>query len=103
MFRVYNTSDCTRCDEPTECAITQVEWKIHCIKLVRCQEIRTTSTSTTTIKPIEPKSTSTISVIIGIVLVLVLFLVSFVVVKKKCSNTVNIPEEMILMSQLNVN
>ena len=100
MFRVYNTSDCTRCDEPTECSITQVELKMHCIKLVRC---RTTSTTTTTIQPIEPKSTSTISVIIGIVLVIVLFLVSFVIVKKKCSNRVNIPEQMILMSRLNVN
>ena len=83
MFRVYNTSDCTRCDEPTACAMTQVDLKTHCIKLVRCQEIRTTtSTSTTTRKPIEPESTSTISVIIGIVVVLVLFGFSFVVVKK---------------------
>ena len=104
MFRVYNTSDCTRCDEPTACSMTQVDLKTHCIKLVRCQEIRsTTSTSTTTRKPIEPKSTSTISVIIGIVAVLVLFLVSFVVVKKKCSKTVNIPEQSFLMSELNAN
>ena len=85
---MYNTSDCTRCDEPTACAMTQVDLKTHCIKLVRCQEIRTTtSTSTTTKKPIEPKSTSNISVIIGIVVVLVLFLVSFVVVKKMLYNS----------------
>ena len=83
MFRVYNTSDCTCCIEPTTCAMTQVQLKTHCIKLVRCQEIRTTtSTITTTRNPIEPESTSTISVIIGIVVVLVLFGFSFVVVKK---------------------
>ena len=104
MFRVYNKSDYTRCSDPIACAMTQVQLKTHCIKLVRCQEIRTTtSTSTTTRKPIEPESTSTISVIIGIVIVLVLFGFSFVVVKKKCSKTVTIPEQMILMSELNVN
>ena len=68
MFRVYNTSDCTRCDEPTACSMTQVDLKTHCIKLVRCQEIRTTtSTITTTRNPIQPESTSTISIIIGII------------------------------------
>ena len=87
MFRVYNTSDCTRCDEPTACAMTQVDLKTHCIKLVRCQEIRTTtSIITTTRNPIQPESTSTISIIIGIIVGLGFFGLLFVVVKKTVLN-----------------
>ena len=104
MFRVYNVSDCRSCN-PFDCSVTNVAVKLHCIKLFDCTEITTTTaTTTTTMEPIKPKSTSTFSIIMGFCLIVIIALVAFVL-KNKCCKTVSQSqsEEMILMSEINLN
>ena len=104
MFRVYNTSDCTGCSDPIACAVTQVHVRTRCIKLVNCNKIwTTTAIMTTTRKPIQPQSTSTIYITIGIIVSFGFTGLLFVVVKKNCCKQVRIPEQMILMSEINLN
>ena len=83
MFRVYNTSDCSDCSEPISCAIQTVKMRTQCIQLVNCKEIwTTTSVTSTTTNPIQPQSSSAISITIGIIVSFACMGFLFVVVKK---------------------
>ena len=100
MFRVYNLTDCETCN-PFQCQITNVDLKISCMILFDCIGSTTTEpTSTTTIKPAAPTSTSSYIIIISILIAIIVFVGCFI--KKKISRPVNHPsEERILMSEIN--
>ena len=102
MFRVYNTSDCNvMC---ISCAIQSVKMRTLCIQLVNCKEIGTTTTTvtTSTTNPMQPQSSSAIAITIGIIVSFMCIGFIFVVIKKNCCKQVRIPEQIILMSEINV-
>ena len=91
-----------------DCAITNIVLKMNCLKY-NCTTSTTTTTTpattTTTNKPIEPTKST---VYIVMLCVFVIFVLVAFVLKKKCckvisSDSQSQSEEMILMSEINLN
>lgn len=104
LFRIYNVTDCQSC-RPFDCSLSHVEVKLKCILLFDCTEITTTtSTTTTTVQPVKPKYGSSVYIIMWLSLIVIIGLFTFVL-KTKCCKTVSqsTSEEMILMSEINLN